>query len=92
MSGPTNRLYLDEAQELGFDLVKDRGYPKLDDAEKAILGNVAQGLCVSFAALAWAYDDAARGDDSGWKRLRERLLSRPVRVIKDGNGDDISRG
>lgn len=77
----TKELFLDE--RLSDDLwVKGRAaYPHLTPEQHLILKEVAEQLCVSQAKLEWAFYDGAHGDDSGWKRLRKRLMSPPVKMI-----------
>ena len=80
----TQRLELTEAQAMDFQMVKERGYPKeLSASTEAVLQEVAVGLCISKQSLMWAYADGLCDDDSGWKRLREKLLSKPVKLVKE---------
>lgn len=81
MSTKTGDLYLDE--RLSDDLwIKGRAaYPDLTFETHGVLVTIAAALCVSQSSLMWAYADGLKGDDSGWKRLRERLLSKPVKMI-----------
>ena len=56
-------------------------YPPLNKAERTVLDTVAEGLCISKSSLYWAYYDPQLGER--WKRLRQRLLSPKVSVVKE---------
>lgn len=77
----TGPLFLDE--RLSDDLwIKGRsGYPALTEDVRKVLNVVAEGLCISQARLQWAYSDGLANDNDGWTRLREHLMSKPVRMI-----------
>jgi hypothetical protein len=81
MSGATGRLYLDQLQTLGIEGAGlDRGYPPLPKAEMAILRVVADNLFVTVSALSWATFEAMSGKSDSFKAIRERLLSKSVKL------------
>lgn len=73
--------FLDEKIARGENTWPDASYPPLTAEEKRVLKVVAEGICVSQYAIQWAYYEGLRGDDKGWKRIREKLLSKPVKLI-----------
>ena len=81
MSTDTARLFLDEAQALGVEGRESESYPPLSKEERRILQIVAENLFISVSSLCWSYYDAQRGGSDGFKRIRDRLLSPPVRMI-----------
>jgi len=66
MSSDTNRLTLPDAIELDFQVGTGRGYPPLDRQTANILKEVAEGLCLSFISVAWAWYEARQGNGEGW--------------------------
>jgi hypothetical protein len=56
-------------------------YPELSAEERRVLKVVARIICCSQARIQWSYYDYMRGDDRRAKKLRERLMSKPVRAI-----------
>ena len=81
----TAPLFLDEALQLGVKAVVGAPYPPMTSQERFTLEDCAAGLCLSLSSLAWAWHQGRKGNDDGWRRIRRRLLSKPVAAIFGGN-------
>lgn len=78
----TKPLYLDERQAAGMVLDEpERDYPRLLPLERRVCDIVAENLFLSKSSVQWAaFDSLTKGDDSGWKKIREKLMGRPVKL------------
>lgn len=75
----TNPLFLDERQAAGMAIDTERApYPTLKTEEHVVLRVVSQQLFLSHSSVEWAYFNSKSGDNSGWKKIRERLMGKPV--------------
>ena len=81
MSGATGRLYLDQLQALGVEgSGMDRGYPPLTKVQMEPIRVIADNLFLSVSSLSWATFDAMSGKSDSFKAIRERLISKPVKL------------
>lgn len=80
----TKPLFLDERMAAGMELESGRSrYPALPGDVSKVLDLVAEQLLIAKSAMQWAWFDlVTKGDKSGFRRVRERLLSRSVKAVK----------
>jgi len=77
----TQRLFLDEALNLGVAGSANESYPPLSVEERRVLKIIAENLFLSQSSLCWAFYEAQHGGSDGFKRIRDKLLSPLVKMV-----------